>query len=201
MRSLMKNLLVLGVFAVLAAPVAAQTIESAYTDLDVDKCRHTPGTAEEDYGVWHCKGYAGIPVRVSAGDQRTQISYGFNAKRQLAARTTFANFNSEGSKIEWRIETRADGKKVAFATILPWNITYSNDNGDPVHGQIFVVTRLGSSVCHVGYVDGQANKNANELARKIADENARRFDCKKNKAIVLGERGPGFSEAHSWNEK
>lgn len=196
-----KKIFLLAVFAIFAVPAAAQTIESAYTDLDVNKCRHTPGTAEEDYGVWHCKGYRGIPVRVSAGDQRTQVSYGYNAKRQLAARTTFAKFNSEGSKIEWRIEKRADGKQIAFAAILPWNVTYSNDKGDSMRVQIFVVTRLGLSVCHVGYVDGQANKNASELARKIADEHARRFDCKKDKPIVLGEKGPGFSEASSWDEK
>jgi hypothetical protein len=201
MWPLAKNLPLSGVFAILVAPAGAQTIESVYTDLDVNKCRHTPGTAEEDYGVWHCKGYAGIPVRVSAGDQRTQVSYGKNAAKQLAARTTFAKFNSEGSKIEWRIEKHADGKKVAFATILPWNIIYSNDNGDPVRGQIFVVTRLGESVCHVGYADGQANKNADELARRIADEHARNFDCKKDKPVVLGEKGPGFSEASSWDEK
>ena len=42
-------------------------------------------------------------------------------------------------------------------------------------------------MCHVGYVDARANPDANELARKIADENARTFKCGKDKAIVLGK--------------
>lgn len=197
---LTKHLLVSFALALFALPALAQTIESAHTDFDADKCRHIPGTAEEDYGVWHCKGYKGIPVFMSAGDQRTQISYGKNAERQPAARTTFSAFNGEGSKIEWRIEKRAGGKEIPFATIMRWSITRSDDKGDPIRGETLVVTRLGQSVCHVGYVDGHANKNADELARKIADEHARNFDCKKDKAIVLGETGPGFSEAHSWEE-
>jgi hypothetical protein len=61
MRPLVKNLLLLITFVSFAAPAAAQTIESAYIDFDVDKCRHIPGTAEEDYGAWHGKSYAGIP--------------------------------------------------------------------------------------------------------------------------------------------
>jgi hypothetical protein len=183
----------------LILPAAAQTIESVYTDFNIEKCRHVPGTEQEDYGVWYCKGYHGIPIFVSAGDQRTQISYGRNAEKQPAARTTFARFNTEGDKIEWRLEARG-GKKIPFATIMAWNTVYSTDNGDLMHGHIFVVTTLGKVVCHVGYVDGEANKDAAELARRIADEHARSFDCKKDKAIVLGKKGPGFSEANTWDE-
>ncbi len=42
-------------------------------------------------------------------------------------------------------------------------------------------------MCHVGYVDARANPDANELARKIADEHARAFKCGKDKRIVLRE--------------
>ena len=53
---------------------------------------------------------------------------------------------------------------------------------------MLVVTRLGpGGVCHVGYVDAKANPDANELARKIADEHARTFKCGKDKRIVLGK--------------
>lgn len=57
-------------------------------------------------------------------------------------------------------------------------------------GRILVVTRLGpDGTCHVGYVDAVANTDANDLARKIADENARTFRCGKDKRIVLGKTG------------
>ena len=57
-----------------------------------------------------------------------------------------------------------------------------------------VVTRLApGGVCHVGYVDARQNPNAMELARTIADRHARRFRCGRDKPIVLGAKGPGFS--------
>jgi hypothetical protein len=44
-------------------------------------------------------------------------------------------------------------------------------------------------VCHVAYVDVKANPNANELARKAADEAARNFKCGKDVVKVIGESG------------
>jgi hypothetical protein len=176
------------------APVPAATVERAYTPLDLDKCKHTKGRDVEDYGSWRCTGYDGMAVRVSAGDQRTNISFGPNAAKEIAAGETLASFNSEGKTIEWRIERGPDGKLRAFATILRWNTTVTGDDDKQVRGQVLVVTRLGpGSVCHVGYIDGRANSNANELAVKLADERARTFKCGKDKPVIVGEKGPGFS--------
>ena len=187
MRKISLSLFLTG--AVLAAPVGVFAAESSYTDFNTRKCRHIPGKEAEDYGEWHCKGLPGIPVYMSAGDQRIYVSYGQNAKNEPAASQTLASFNGEGSRIEWRLER---GKP--FATIMRWSTAVTNEKGDPVRGSVLVVTRLGAGgVCHVGYVDGGANKNANEFARKIADERARNFVCGKDKPIVLGEQGPGFS--------
>jgi hypothetical protein len=183
--------------AVITVPVFADAITSAYTDFDTKKCRHIPGKDVEDYGEWHCKGYKGIRVLMSAGDQRIQISYGKNAEEEPAASQTLASFNGEGDRIEWRI---ANGKP--FATIMRWSTTQTDDKGNRIVGAVLVVTRLGpNGVCHIGYVDGKANKDANELARKIADDYARNFDCKKDKHIILGEAGPGFSSAYGSEEK
>jgi hypothetical protein len=53
-----------------------------------------------------------------------------------------------------------------------------------------VVTRLPpGEVCHVAYVDVEANPNANELARKAADETARSFNCSKDEVKVFGASG------------
>ena len=175
-------------------PVPAATLDRAYTPLDLDKCKHTKGREVEDYGSWRCTGYNGMPVRVSAGDQRTYVSFGPNAAKEVAAGETLASFNSEGKTIEWRIERGANGKPRAFAAILRWNTTVTGDDDKQVRGQVLVVTRLGpGGVCHVGYVDGRANANANELAVKLADERARTFQCGKDKPVIVGEKGPAFS--------
>jgi hypothetical protein len=183
-------------FAV-AGPGLAQSpapVERVFTTLDLAKCRHTPGRAEEDYGAWRCVGHAGIPILVTAGDQRSYVSYGPQAAREPAARQTLAAFNGAGRTIEWRIERRPDGRRHPFATILRWSTTRSDDRGDPIRGQVLVVTRLPpGGVCHVGYIDGRANANANELAIEIADRHARGFKCGVDKPVVSGVKGPGFS--------
>ena len=183
----------------LAQPMAAPGgIERVYTPLDLDKCKHRRGREVEDYGSWRCTGHAGIAIHVSAGDQRTTVSYGPNAANEPAASQTLAAFNSEGKTIEWRI-ARSKGQPHVFATILRWNTTTidMDDDSKQVRGQVLVVTRLGpGGVCHVGYVDGRANPDANELARRIADENARGFKCGKDKPVTLGIKSKGFSGSY-----
>jgi hypothetical protein len=188
----MRRILTLAASLALAGPAAAQQIVSAYTPLDLQKCKQTGGNEEEDYGEWTCRGHEGISVHIAAGDQRIYVSYGRNAKKQPAAKQTLAAFNGEGKTIEWRSVKAADGKLKPFATIMRWSVTKSADE-PPLKGEVLVVTRLGPPVCHVGYVDGRANTNANALAQKIADENARNFKCGADKPIVLGEQGPSFS--------
>lgn len=179
--------------SVMAVPAAAQTIVSTYTPLDLEKCRHTAGKAEEDSGVWRCAGFQGIPVHVTANDMRMYVSYGGNAKNEPAARETLASFHGEGTSIEWRSERAAAGKLKPFATILRFRTSVA-DGDKTVPGQVLVVTRLAPGpVCRVGYVDGRANPDANALARKIADERARNFRCGTDKAVVEGATGPGFS--------
>jgi hypothetical protein len=176
------------------ARTAAGTVERAYTPLDLKKCKHKPGREVEDYGSWRCSGYGGINIYVTAGDQRSYISYGPNAAKELAAQQTLASFNSPGQTIEWRIEHLTNGTMRPFATILRWNTTVLDKETNNVAGQVLVVTRLGpGGVCHVGYVDGRANANANELAVQIADQHAHTFKCGNDKSIVLGVKGPGFS--------
>jgi hypothetical protein len=183
-----------------AAPPSAvppEAIGHVYTALDLKHCRHTRSRAPEDYGSWRCRGYAGIEVRVSAGDQRSYVSYGPNAATEPAASQTLAAFNSQGSTIEWRIARDRSGKAQPFATILRWNTTVSDEDGNAVRGQVLVVTRLGPGpVCQVGYVDGRANPDANKLAQQIADLHARGFRCGKDRPITLGATGPGFSRPY-----
>jgi hypothetical protein len=190
----MNRLAVSALLVLAVSPAAAQTIESISTDFDLKKCRHSPGTVAEDYGEWRCNGYDGIAIWMGAGDQRVMISFGPRAKAEPAAHQTLASFNGEGEKIEWRIEKGAN-KKQSFAAIMRWSTTTLDERGDQVRGEVLVVTRLPpGAVCHVGYVDGRANQNANELAREIADKHAREFRCRKDAPMVLGTTGPGFSD-------
>ena len=194
MRAVLKTVIALSVLAFASEVALAQTVASVYTPLDLKKCRHIAGKDVEDYGTWSCAGYGGIAVHVSAGDQRSYVSYGPNAAKQMAAGQTLASFNSEGRTIEWRGTREDNGKLKPYATIMRWSTAPLSENGDVLRGQVLVVTRLGKDgVCHVGYVDGRANPDANALAQKIADENARAFKCGADKPIILGNKGPSFS--------
>jgi len=205
MSRMPKSLTVAGVVALAmlaASPALAETIESATTPFNVDKCRHKPGTEPEDGGEWRCAGFAGVAVVMTAGDARVYVSYGPRASREPAASETLAAPNGEGASIEWRIARERDGRRRPFATIMRWATAVVSDDpkveNGTVHGEVLVVTRLGrggviGGVCHVGYVDGRQNPNADDLARRIADQHARNFRCGRDKPIVLGEKGPGFS--------
>jgi hypothetical protein len=66
----------------------------------------------------------------------------------------------------------------------------------PSKERSWLLTRLApGGVCHIGYVDALANANANELARKIADERAGSFRCNADKPVIVGVTGPGFSSS------
>jgi hypothetical protein len=188
----------------IAAQAAGPSIESAYTSYDTKACPHRVGRDPEDYGEWRCKGL-GMAVLVSAGDQRMTMSFGPHAKDEPAAGQTLQGFNDVyKARIEWRLMRETRGRGRPFAAIVRWNTFLLDARDTPdraVRGQVLVVTRLGpGGVCHIGYVDALANGNANALARNIADERARAFDCGTDKPIILGATGPGFS-ASSGAEK
>ena len=64
------------------------------------------------------------------------------------------------------------------ATILRWYTAAPDGAGDKTEGQVLVVTQLRpGATCHIAYIDALANKNANEMARHIADQQAGSFDC------------------------
>ena len=180
---------------VLATPAAGQSVTRVSTKFDAKSCKHTRGRDVEDYGSWRCTGYGGIDVRLSAGDQRMQVSFGRKAADEVAAGQTFPAFNNVyAGTIEWRLEMLPNGTSRAFATILRWNVRIEGDEDRREStGRVLVVTRLNpGGVCHVGYVDARSNLNANELAQRIADQHARTFKCGKDKPIVVGNKMPSL---------
>jgi len=180
----------LGVFVLGCAglvPIPAQAAESTYTPLELKACRKTSTDVES--ATWECRGAAGIRVHVAEGDARMVVSYGPSAERQSAATAWFGPPNEAGKTIEWRADRR--GAK-PFATILRWSLVDPERDGQ--RHPILVVTRLGpGTVCHVAYMDGGANPDANQLARQAADAHARGFRCDTDKARVVGRVGRGIS--------
>lgn len=155
--------------------LAAPKFDSAYTDLIFEGAQATCKLLELDEesasSIFECKGHSGIKIYVGEGDLRSFVSFGWNARGEIAAEQTFPQFNSLGAKLEWRLK---DGKP--FATILRWRL---DGDGDTVpRSEVLVVTQLDEgNQCWVATVSASKNKNANELARKAADDLAGTVHC------------------------
>ena len=164
-----------------AGPAVAQQVQSSYTDLDLDQCTVV---ASDDFGsTWACSGLKGLPVMVSEGDLRMFVSYGLTSTTERAAEQTLPPFNHLGETIEWRV-SNAEGQWKPFATILRFFTARETGEGE---GQVLVVTKVKpGETCHVAYIDALANPDANDLARKTADEKATDFDC-ANDPEIIGE--------------
>src|SRR6267142_2481927 len=174
----------------LISPANAQTFSTSYTSTAPKDCR-TIGKPANGSTKQVCPGKSGLVVVISEDDLRQTVSVGPNhiaARKEPAAETWFAPFNSTANTVEWRA---VDG--TPFAIIQSWLIADNNDTdkaGSPISKPMLAVTRLPPGpVCHVAYIDGQANRNANELARQAADEFARDFKCGKDEVKVIGEKG------------
>lgn len=169
----------------LAAPAAAQFNQSEYTDIDLDAC--TVVNSDDFGSTWACNGYKGIPVMISEGDLRMMVSYGLTSTEEKAASQTLPPFNHLGEKIEWRLSNAAGGYK-PFATIVRYLVQRLDpETGEEKkpEGQVLVVTRIEpGATCQIAWIDAVANPDANELARKTADEQAPGFDCENDPEIV-----------------
>ena len=125
-------------------------------------------------------------------DLRETVSVGRNAAaaaKEPAAQSGFGPFNSTADTVEWR---RPTANRLRSSSAGTWPTLSAEDkDGRPTDRKpMLVVTRLPPGpVCHVAYVDVKANPNANELARKAADENARDFHCGKDETKVIGATG------------
>lgn len=176
----------------LILPANAQTFSSSYTSTAPKDCRTIGKPSKSDDSTTQvCPGPSGLVVLISEGDLRQTVSVGPTreaAAKEPAAETWFGPFNSTAHTVEWRA---LDGKP--FAIIQRWliaDIDNPDKTGNPISKPMLAVTRLPPGpVCHVAYIDGQANRNANELARQAADEFARDFKCGKDEVKVVGEKG------------
>ena len=164
----------------------AARISSVYTQIHFSKCRkiadHKIAAGQLMGASFRCRGYQGRGIFIHEEDLRLSITYRQDGVAQTSTRQTLPSFNTiwqdnKPAVMEWRALRHGNGQLVPFATIL----RYYTDKGteDPgARGQILVITRLApDDACHVGYVDALANKDANRLARRVADLMAPEFDC------------------------
>jgi hypothetical protein len=185
----------LTLFAASAALVLqsnAETIGSSYTATAPKDCRvKSAGNGVDDSTIRVRPGKNGLVVLISEDDLRETVSVGRNrlaASKEPAAETWFGSFNSTTNTVEWR---GANGRP--YEIIQRWHIADNSDRDKddrPIAKQMLAVTRLSPGpVCHVAYVDVRANPDANELARKAADDIARNFKCGKDKLKTIGNSG------------
>lgn len=178
-------------FVATLAASAAKANESAYSDRNLDACKTL---SQEDEGpsiTLECAGYKGFPVYFKEGDLRQSQAYGPISKAYLdEAFESFGPFNHTNAKIEWRI---AAGKPVA--TIVRWFVSdpEATSDTDTRYGQVLVVSTIATAEnpesCVVGYIDALENKDANALARTVADEEAHDFACGVSEPQWHGSRG------------
>lgn len=166
--------------------------ESLFTKLVLDRCK----TVSEDQGgvILRCPGLKKYPILYKEGDLRPSVFYGpVNKDYSDSAFESFSAFASVNTTVEWRI---ADKKP--YAAIVRFFISNADPQTgatpDSLKGQVLVVSRVASSddgrSCVIGMVDALANRNANEIARKLADEQASQFACGSDQALFEGEKGP-----------
>ncbi len=176
-----------------AANGVSASTSTAEPDCRSERPRRKQAATAENGGTRVGPGVHGFVVLVSENDLRETVSVGRNrafADKEPAAKKWFGPFSSAATTVEWR-SRRSSSRP--YAIIQRWSLADNNDpdkDGRPRDKQMLVVTRLPpGGVCHIAYVDVAANTNANELARKAADETARNFDCAKDKVRILGTPG------------
>jgi hypothetical protein len=169
----------------MAATAEPQGFRSVYTSIAAKDCRKKTvlKVDDTDYASDHlCRGVAGLIVLRQEEDLRETVSVGRNraaAESEPAASEGFAGFNSTADTIEWRL----DAKGKPFAIIQRWFVAdpdLPEKNGRMQSKQVLIVTRLPPGpVCRVAQIEVKGNPNANEAARKAADQTARNFKCPK----------------------
>jgi hypothetical protein len=147
--------------ALLFAAAAPPGITSAYTRLDLDRCRRIDRSEEMQSARWRCTGHGGVPLFVQNGDERFDVDAG----REDANEFWSAGFDYPGSTVEWRL---LRGKP--FAVIYRLN---SSGDEQPKWSRLIVET-VGRDVsgCRIASIDAR-RPDANAEARVAADRAAR----------------------------
>ena len=147
----------LAVFAT-AAPAKGPAITSAYTDLNLDRCKQLERSEEGDWAVWRCPGIAGVSIYIESGDGRYDIDAGTRDKDDLWS----GPFDDIPSRVEWRLKS---GKPFA----LIYRLTIATPERPRTSRLLIEMVGRGKKPgCRIADIAG-ATPTANELARQAAD--------------------------------
>jgi hypothetical protein len=159
------------------SPVAANPVRSLYTTIELKACKQV--RRHRDGGAWLCEGLAGLPVYIAEGDLRHFVSVGADAQQRRAATQTLGAFNtifekgSDRATVEWRFNRRGE-RQIPYAIIVRFHTSREGRRGD-----VLVVSKVSATeTCHVAYIDALANQDAITLARFVADNQTKSFDCR-----------------------
>ena len=104
---------------------------------------------------------------------------GADAQKRRAATQTLGAFNtifekgSDRATVEWRFNRRGE-RQIPYAIIVRFHTS-----GEGRRGDVLVVSKVSATeTCHVAYIDALANQDAITLARFVADNQAKSFDCR-----------------------
>ena len=180
-------LLIAAVSMLSAHLAAANPVKSLYTTVELKACK--PAKRQKAGEAWHCEGLPGYPVYVAEADLRQFVSTGKDAEHRRAATQTLGSSNtifdngSHRATIEWRFDRRASGP-IPYATIVRYHTSHQGRRGD-----VLVISKVTpQESCHVAYIDAVANPDAIAIARRIADDEARSFDCRREPR-AMGAQG------------
>lgn len=177
MRALPALLICAASTALAAPPDNASPLKSQFTTIDLSTCTDRKSPPAET--TWSCSGLAGYPIYIVEKAGGLSMSFGPAAATQRAAaqklevQSSLFRDKRHRITVEWRY-VRRNGRDLPYATIVRY---FTTRNG--ARGQVLVVTRVTETeACRVGHIDALANPDAIALARSVADELARSFDCK-----------------------
>ena len=146
----------------------ANGVASAYTDLNLAQCQTTSQVEEGDSMSWRCPGLGDVPLFVSTGDLRYDIDAGVSNDNFQ----TLPPFNENPARIEWRLRDNRP-----FAIIF--RLTLATNEQTEWSGSALGVATVGTAGkpgCTIAWIDGNV-PDANEVARRIADERADTARC------------------------
>lgn len=91
--------------------------------------------------------------------------------------------------MEWIVENG-----VPYAAISRFFIQNTEEDIAKYEGQTLVISKVGQlgvgEACVAAYVDARANKEPNELARKVAADIVKGFKCRVDEPVYHGVEGP-----------
>ena len=155
------------------AQVSAQfdeTIESEYSAIDPDSCQTIQLDKETGAATLTCPSYNNIPVFVYQTDGRYSVSIGKKLNNDDGI--IGLDLGKLGDKLEWRSRNNE-----LFAAIYRHHILYFDNAPEPLDS-VLVVRKMSENVasCTTAVVDSNV-PNANEVARRLADEKVADFEC------------------------